>query len=384
MHLGILTGGGDVPGLNPAIKAVVNQAHARGWTVTAFRRGWAGPLNTDPTDLEATSGAYFSLTPDFVRAIDRTGGTILHTSRTKPSRIKPGDLADFVKKTAPHADDGYVDSTGHVLSVIEALKIDVLVAIGGDDTLSYASRLHQEGAPTMCIPKTMDNDVFGTDYCIGFSTCNTRAVEHISRLRTSAGSHERFLVVEMFGRNCGLTALAAGYLADTDRTLIAEVPFDMHRLADLLAKDRAASPSNYAVVVVSEGATISGEDIVQGGEADAYGHLKLGGIGEDIGARLKKLTGTNTMIQRLGYLLRSGPPDALDLTVGRNFGTMSVQMLDEGKTGLMMAVKDGKYITQPADISTKGEHRVDVENMYDTENYRPRISKVEGLPIYLR
>jgi ATP-dependent phosphofructokinase / diphosphate-dependent phosphofructokinase len=384
MHLGILTGGGDVPGLNSAIKAVVTEAFARGWTVTSFRRGWAGPLQTDPLDLEATASHRQVLTPDFVRTIDRSGGTILHSSRTNPSRTKSADLPAHVKKTVPHADAGYVDATGHVLSVIETLKIDVLIAIGGDDTLSYAARLHEEGAPTMCIPKTMDNDVFGTDYCIGFSTCTTRSVEMIHRLRTAAGSHERFLIVEMFGRNCGMTALSAGFLADADRTLIAEVPFELERLGELLAKDRNANPSNYAVVVVSEGATVAGEHIIEKGEADAYGHKKLGGIGERVGVGLKKLTGTDMMIQNLGYLLRSGPPDAVDLIVAKNFGAMAVQLIADGKTGLMMSVRDGHFATQPANISTQGEHRVNIAGMYDSENYRPKISRVEGTTMYLR
>ncbi len=384
MHLGILTGGGDVPGLNSAIKAVVNEAHLRGWTVTGFRRGWAGPVETDPLDLEATAAHRKVLTPDFVRTIDRSGGTILHSSRTRPSRIKADGLPAHVKKKTPHADAGYVDATDHVLAVIEAMKIDVLIAIGGDDTLSYAAELHERGAPTMCIPKTMDNDVFGTDYCIGFSTCVTRSVEMIHRLRTAAGSHERFLIVEMFGRNCGMTALSAGYLSDADRSLIAEVPFEMERLADLMTRDRAANPSNYAVCVVSEGAMVSGEHIIEKGEADAYGHKKLGGIGERIGVGLKNLTGTNMMIQNLGYLLRSGPPDAVDLIVAKNFGAMTVQLIEEGKTGLMVSVTDGHYTTKPANISTQGEHRVNVAGMYDTQNYRPKISKVQGTSMYLR
>ncbi|TCD15283.1 6-phosphofructokinase [Oricola cellulosilytica] len=384
MHLGILTGGGDVPGLNSAIKAVVNHAHDRGWRVTGFRRGWAGPLATDPHDLEATAGARIALTPQTVRSINRFGGTMLHSSRTNPSRIRTSALQDFVKGKSPLEEEGYVDATQHVLSVLEALKIDVLIAIGGDDTLSYAARIHREGAKAMCIPKTMDNDVFGTDYCIGFSTCTTRSVEMINQLRSTAGSHERFLIVEMFGRNCGMTALSAGYLADADRTLIAEVPFDMQRLAELMTRDRATSPSNYAVAVVSEGASVVGEDVIERGEADAYGHRKLGGIGERIGVGLKKITGTNMMIQNLGYLLRSGPPDAVDLIVGKNFGTMTVQLIGEGKSGLMMAINEGHYATQPADISTKGEHRVNVDGMYDVENYRPNISKVHGTTMYLR
>jgi 6-phosphofructokinase 1 len=384
MHLGILTGGGDVPGLNPAIKAVVNEAFDRGWHVTGFRRGWAGPVNSDPADLEGTSSARMALTPDVVRKIDRTGGTILHTSRTNPSRMRASDLPGFMSHRETSSDGSTLDVTDHVLSVLDALEIDVLVAIGGDDTLSYAARIHGEGAKTMCIPKTMDNDVFGTDYCIGFSTCVTRSVELINRLRTSVGSHERFLVVEMFGRNCGLTALMAGYLADVDRTLIAEVPFEFDKLARLLADDRAASASNYAIAVVSEGARVVGEGVAESGPADAYGHRKLGGVGQHVGHALKDITGTNVMVQNLGYLLRAGAPDAVDLMVPKNYGTMVVRLIEDGSTGLMVAVQDGSYTTQPADISTRGERRVDVDGMYDVDAYRPRIAKLDGTPMYLR
>lgn len=384
MHLGILTGGGDVPGLNPAIKAVVNEAFARGWRVTGFRRGWAGPVNSNPKDLEGTESARMVLTPDAVRGIDRTGGTILHTSRTNPSRISPAELPDFLSHRALSSETTKIDITDHVLDVLDALQIDVLVAIGGDDTLSYASRIHNEGTKTICIPKTMDNDVFGTDYCIGFSTCVTRSVELINRLRTPVGSHERFLVVELFGRNCGMTALMAGYLADTDRTLIAEVPFELDRLAELMSADREDSNLNYAIAVVSEGASIIGEDVLESGLADAYGHRKLGGIGERVGQALKERTGINVMVQNLGYLLRAGAPDAMDRMVPKNYGIMAVRLIDEGATGLMVAVENGCYTTKPADISTMGMRRVDVDAMYDRESYRPRISTLDGEPMFLR
>lgn len=384
MHLGILTGGGDVPGLNPAIKAVVIEAHRRGWRVTGFRRGWAGPLNTDARDPASTPDTHVELAPEAVRGIDRTGGTMLHTSRTNPSRMEAAQVPGFVTGKSASAEQGRVDVTQHVLAVFDAMKIDVLIAIGGDDTLSYAARIHGEGMKAMCIPKTMDNDVFGTDYCIGFSTCVTRSVEMVNRLRTSAGSHERLLFVELFGRNCGLTALAAGYLADADRTLIAEVPVELGRLAEKLKGDRAGNASGYAVTVVSEGAKVSGEDVIERGSADAYGHRKLGGIAERIGAGVKQLTGTHIMVQNLGYLLRSGNPDAVDLIVPKNYGTMAVQLIEEGRTGLMVAVRDGCYAVQPADISTKGFHRVDVDSMYDEENYRPAIRRVEGSPMYLK
>ncbi len=384
MHLGILTGGGDVPGLNPAIKAIVNESFARGWRVTGFRRGWAGPVNSDPDNLDGTQSSRMVLTPAVVRGIDRTGGTILHTSRTNPSVIRAADLPKFLSHGAPSSNDATVDVTDHVLAVLDALEIDVLIAIGGDDTLAFASRIHSEGAKVICIPKTMDNDVFGTDYCIGFSTCITRSVELINRLRTPVGSHERFLVVEMFGRNCGLSALMAGSLADADRTLIAEVPFDLDRLARMLTQDRANSRSNYAITVVSEGASVRGEDVMESGTGDAYGHRKLGGIGERVGQAMKERTGINVMVQELGYLLRAGAPDAVDLMVPKNFGTMAVRLIEDGSTGLMVVVEDGCYTTKPADISTKGKRRVDVDAMYDVDAYRPRTAELDGTPMYLR
>jgi 6-phosphofructokinase 1 len=383
MHLGILTGGGDVPGLNPAIKSVVTEAFARGWRVTGFRRGWAGLVNSDPSDLHGSAGARMELTPEAVHGIDRTGGTILHTSRTNPSRIMVADLPAFHAHRAPPSGEEKVDVTDHVLAVLNALKIDVLIAIGGDDTLSYAARIHTEGAKTICIPKTMDNDVFGTEYCIGFSTCVTRSVELINRLRTPVGSHERLLVVELFGRNCGLTALMAGYLADVDRTLIAEVPFDMDRLTELMVADRAAHMSNYAITVVSEGASAIGEDVLESGSADAYGHRKLGGIGERVGHAIKARTGINVMVQNLGYLLRAGAPDAIDRMVPKNFGSMAVRLIEEGSTGLMVAIENGCYTTKPADISTKGKRRVDVDAMYDVAAYRPSFVRLDGEPMFL-
>ena len=385
MHLAVLTGGGDVPGLNPAIQSIVHEASLRGWRVTGFRRGWAGPLNFNPDDIPGSDACTMNLTAETVWGIDRTGGTILKTSRTKPSRTKKRDLPEFLKaKFSDVEDEAPVDATDHVLKVFEAMNIDVLIAIGGDDTLSYAAHLHEQGLPTICLPKTMDNDVFGTDYCIGFSTCVTRSVELINRLRTPVGSHERFLVVELFGRNCGYSSLYAGYLAGVDRTLIAEVPFDMEKVADLLAGDRQRNSSNYAIVVVSEGAAMTGEGVLESGEADAYGHRKLGGIGQVVGAELKRLTGTNVMIQSLAYLLRAGAPDAVDLMVPKNFGSMAIRLIEADRTGLMVAIKDGKYTTEPANIHITGERRVDVPTMYDTENYRPDIRQLEGMPMLLR
>lgn len=383
MRIAILTGGGDVPGLNPCIKSITMGAVREGWDVVGFRRGWAGPLSYDPANPESAREHLIALTPDIVRTIDRTGGTMLHSSRTNPAKVKAGDLPAFLAGSGLPQKDGKVDATAHILKVLEALKIDALVAIGGDDTLSYAARLHREGFCVMAAPKTMDNDVFGTDYCMGFSTAVSRSVECINALRTPAGSHERIAVIELFGRNCGETALLSGYLADADRTLIAEVPFDIGRLAEFLAKDRAANPSQYAVLVLSEGAVMQGGKIVEEGEADAYGHRKLGGIGEMVGAEITRLTGLGVLNQKLAYLMRGGPPDALDQMVARNYGTMVVQLLAEGKRGLMAAIQDGRYTSVPVDSCIQGVRRVDVEAFYDAQAYRPRVARIAAKPMFL-
>jgi 6-phosphofructokinase len=383
MRIAILTGGGDVPGLNPCIKAVTMGAVREGWEVVGFRRGWAGPLSYDPANPDSAKEHLIALTPDVVRTIDRTGGTMLHSSRTNPAKVKANDLPAFLTGSGLPQKDGKFDATAHILKVLEALKIDALVAIGGDDTLSYAARLHREGVCVMAAPKTMDNDVFGTDYCMGFSTAVSRSVECINALRTPAGSHERIAVIELFGRNCGETALLSGYLADADRTLIAEVPFDIGRLAEFLAKDRAANPSQYAILVLSEGAVMQGGKIVEEGEADAYGHRKLGGIGEMVGAEITRLTGLGVLNQKLAYLMRGGPPDALDQMVARNYGTMVVQLLAEGKRGLMAAIQDGRYTSVPVDSCIQGVRRVDVDAFYDAQAYRPRIARIAAKPMFL-
>jgi len=381
MRIAVLTGGGDVPGLNPCIKAITEGALSEGWDVLGFRRGWAGPLNYNPDRPEESARYLLPLTHEQVRTIDRTGGTILHSSRTNPAKMKPSDLPDFLKGLP--VKDGKVDATTHVLRVLEALKIDALMALGGDDTLSYAARLHQEGFAVMACPKTMDNDVFGTDYCMGFSTAVTRSVEAIRALRTPTGSHERIGVVELFGRNCGETALLAGYLADADRTLIAEVPFDMEKLAALLTEDRARNPSRYAMLILSEGAQMKEGPIVEDGPEDAYGHRKLGGIGEMVGAEIERLTGIGVMNEKLAYLMRAGPADALDLMVSKNYGAMAIQLLKDGKRGLMMAIQGGRYTSVPVDTCIKGTRRVDIPALYDVDAYRPRIAAFAGKPMFL-
>jgi len=301
--------------------------------------------------------------------------------------VKPDAVPDFLKDPehpeAEAADSSTRDFTPHVLKNLEYLQIDRLIPIGGDDTLSYGERLHREGFPVVAIPKTMDNDVYGTDYCIGFSTAVTRSVQFIHQLRTSAGSHERIAVIELFGRNSGETSLISSYLAGVDRALISEVPFDPERLADLVARDKKTNPSNYAMVTVSEGAHMLGGKVVEYGETDAYGHRKLGGIGEITGEALKKLTGENIITQRLAYLMRSGAPDALDLMVGTNYAHLAVDLIVSGSSGRMVALRDGAYTHVAMSVVTSGVKRVDVDELYDAQHYRPKVRHVLGKPMFL-
>ncbi len=381
MKIGILTGGGDVPGLNPCIKAVVNRVSHDGHEVVGLRRGWAALLHHDLDDSDSAAEWFQPLTPAIVRTIDRTGGTFLHTSRTNPSRVRPDEvpahLADGV------SGDGPFDFTAHALRVIEALGIDILVPIGGDDTLSYALRMHEEGVPVIAIPKTMDNDVHGTDYCIGFSTAVTRGVQFIHNLRTSTGSHERIAVIELFGRYSGETSLVTAYLAGVDRALISEVPFEIDRLGRLLLDDKRENPSNYAMVTVSEGATLAGGDLVLSGEEDAYGHRKLGGIGELTAALLKEHTGEDMIVQVIGYLMRSGAPDSLDLMVATNYAVMAADLALERASGRMVALRSGTYTAVPLTAMREGVKRVDVDELYDREAYRPKLRHVTGKPMFL-
>jgi 6-phosphofructokinase 1 len=279
--------------------------------------------------------------------------------------------------------EGPVDATEHVLKVLETLRVDALVAIGGDDTLSYAVRLDREGFPVVAIPKTMDNDVPGTEYCIGFSTAVTRSVNFLIDLRTPTGSHERIAVVELFGRYCGETALFTGYLGSADRTVISEVPCNVERLANYLAEDQDANPSHYAILVISEGAVLEGGDRVQGGKPDAYGHLKLGGIGDLVGAEIERITGRQTLVQRLAYLMRSGPPDSVDRLVATNFANLAYDRIRGGHNGEMVALQKGCYTVVPIETAISGKRRVDVAAYYDRETYTPRMSQVLGLPMFL-
>lgn len=378
MRIGILTGGGDVPGLNACIKSVVERVRDRG-EVVGLRRGWASMVEIDPTDPHNVGQFVQPLTPASVRTIDRTGGTMLHTSRTNPSNVTtpPDFLKGEVEGEPPY------DLTPHALKVLDHLGIDVLIPIGGDDTLSYGLRLHKEGVPVIAIPKTMDNDVHGTDYCIGFSTAVTRSVQFIHQLRTSAGSHERLAVVELFGRYSGETSLVSAYLSSVDRALISEVDFDVEKLAALLMDDRAKNPSNYAMVTVSEGAKMLEGDIHLSGEADAYGHRKLGGIGDQTGEMLKQITGVPIISQKLGYLMRSGSPDSLDLMVATNYAVMAADLALEGSRGRMVALRSGTYTNVPISQTGEGVKRVDVDALYDVDAYRPKVRQVAGKPMFL-
>jgi 6-phosphofructokinase 1 len=306
---------------------------------------------------------------------------MLHTSRTNPQRVRPREVPDFLADRA--IGDGPFDFTDQVKAALEDQKIDVLIPIGGDDTLSYGMRMHDEGVPVIAIPKTMDNDVHGTEYCIGFSTAVTRGVDFITSLRTSTGSHERIAVVELFGRNSGETALVTAYLAGVDRVLISEIPFDIDRLAAMLLHDRNNNPSNYAMVAISEGATIIGGDVIESGEPDAYGHRKLGGIGSVTGQLLIEKTGIGIIEQRLAYLMRSGSPDSLDLMVAINYAVMAADLAMEGSTGRMVALRGGTYTNVPISVTKEGVKRVDVTELYDAENYRAKVRHVTGKPMFL-
>jgi len=381
VKIGILTGGGDVPGLNPCIKAVVLRAHAQGHQVVGIRHGWGGLLDADLDDRQSVEQNIVPLTPADVRTIDRSGGTVLHTSRTNPGRVAAGSVPAFLAGEAEG--EGPFDFTPHVLRVLESQGIEVIIPIGGDDTLSYALRLHDEGMKVIAIPKTMDNDVHGTDYCIGFSTAVTRSVQFIHNLRTAAGSHERIAVVELFGRYSGETCLVTGYLAGVDRAVISEVPVDIQKLAALLTADKAANPSNYAMLAISEGAVIEGGEMVLSGEEDAYGHRKLGGVGAQAGELIREITGQGIILQQVAYLMRSGSPDSLDLMVAINYATMAADLAIEGRSGRMVALRGGTYTNVPISVTREGVKRVDVDELYDAEAYRPKVRNVGGKPMFL-
>ncbi len=384
-RIGVLTGGGDVPGLNPCIKALAYRAIDEGYEVVGIRKGWGGLLYCNPDDPASVAEYIVPLDKQRVRTVDRTGGTFLHTSRTNPGKTRPKDVPEFLKGTPAQTidDKGTLDFTPHVLRVLEKLGIDTLTPIGGDDTLSYAERLYREGFHVVAIPKTMDNDVYGTDYCIGFSTAVTRSVEFIHQLRTSIGSHERVAVIELFGRNSGETSLISSYLAGVDRALISEVHFDPEKLSTFLVEDKKRNPSCYAICTISEGAQMIGGKIVEYGQADAYGHMKLGGIGMLTADAIKKITGEDVLYQPLSYLMRSGAPDSLDLMVAVNYANLAISLIKRGASNRMVALRNGTYTSVPISTIMQGLKRVDVDELYDAENYQPKVRHVDGKPMFL-
>ena len=392
MHRGtvaILTGGGDVPGLNPAIRAITIRALRDGYRVLGIRRGWGGLVDFDRRSGAETGDCVIELSEDTVNRAGRTGGTFLHTSRTNPTKVPraalPAHLADKY-------DGPVVDVTPDVLANIEHLKINSLIAIGGDDTLRYAQRLHQERVNVVAIPKTMDNDVPGTDYSIGFSTCVTRTIELTHRLRTSAGSHERYLVLEVFGRYAGFSALLPTMAGAAHRCVIPEYPFHMERLAELLTVDRRLHPSKYSVVLVSEGARMLDQEQMtfEGQATDQFGHRKLGGIGELVSARLQELSPRfnngrpiGVVNQRLGYLVRSGDPDGVDSIVGMAFGNYALDLVQAGRFGRLVALRKGCYDSVPLETVTATKKVVNVEQHYNTDRLRPMYRAFEGLPMFI-
>jgi 6-phosphofructokinase 1 len=388
-RIAILTGGGDVPGLNAVIKQVTYRGTDMDYEVIGIRRGWEGLTHVNLEDPASKSRYILPLDRLNTRTIDRTGGTFLHSSRTNPAKMKsiPDHLkgVEFPKKEGVGKDGKPVvtfDMTKQVLKNLEALGADYVVAIGGDDTLSYAARLDKEGVPVLCIPKTMDNDVRNTEYCIGFSTAITRAESAIQRQRTTVGSHERIGVFRVFGRDAGFTALYTAYVTNI-RCLIPEYKVDLHKLIDLLVADKRNNPSNYSLVVLSEGAEWEGYQVKHYGEADAYGHQKKANVGDDLSEEIKRIAREETIVSDLTYDLRSGDPDFTDKLVATTFGNMAMDALAEGKTNLMTGIVNGCFDLVPIPDPALGPRKVDVESMYNTERYRPNYANKRGLPIWL-
>ncbi|MEM7344323.1 MAG: 6-phosphofructokinase, partial [Chloroflexota bacterium] len=380
--IAILTGGGDVPGLNPAIRAITIRARREGYEVIGIRRGWAGAVEIIRDKKVDNSGNYINLTGSIMNRAGRTGGTYIHTSRTRPSHVPSVNVPEHLRKE--YADE-VNDLTEEVLKNLEFLGVDYLIPIGGDDTLSYGVRLHQEGVKVIGIPKTMDNDVPGTDYCIGFSTCVTRTIELTHSLRTSAGSHERLLVLEVFGRYAGFTAMLPTMAGAADRCVIPEHKFDMDQLTEILVEDRVRNPSNYSVVLISEGAMYQGgEMIFQDATTDAYGHKKLGGIGDLVAAELRERSlkfnngkKVNVINQKLGYLVRCGNPDAIDSIVPMAYGNLALDLILSGMHGRLVILRNGRYDNAPIEVVTRTKKFVDINEHYNMERLRPHYHSFE-------
>jgi len=380
-RLGILTGGGDVPGLNTVIHDVTLRAYYDNVEVFGIRRGWGGLIYMDPDGKTSDDEHLVKLDRLGVRRIDRTGGTILRTSRTNP--IKVFHNADLEKYRGIKLDKT-TDLTNDVLKNIERLGLDALIAIGGDDTLSYAVHLKSKGINVIGVPKTMDNDVNGTEYCIGFSSAISKSMVLIDNLRTPMGSHERFGVIELFGRNAGFTALYSAFMSRESRALIPEYDFDPNHVIELLVHDRENNPSHYAIVLVSEGAKPVGGEILEAGSPDQYGHKKLGGIGFQVSDFITNTTGYHTIVQRLGYFMRSGAPDAVDKMVAGFFANIAFDCIVNSEFGVLTAIVDGKYDTVPIESVTAAKRVVDVDKFYNKERYRPRFTNMKGLPLFLK
>ena len=388
MRIGILTGGGDVPGLNPAIRAITIRALREGYEVIGIRRGWAGLIEMVPDKDADNSASYQFLSEDVVNKVGRTGGTFLHSSRVRPSRVPRRNIPEHLKNKYT---DEINDLTPEVLKNLDFLGIDYLIPIGGDDTLSYGVRLQKEGFKIVAMPKTMDNDVPGTEYCIGFSTCVTRTIGMTHQLRTTAGSHERFLVIEVFGRYAGFTALLPTMAGAANRCVIPECKFDIEHLTGLLTEDRYTNPSHYSVVIVSEGAMFQGGEMVfKDQEKDAYGHKKLGGIGELVAKQLKELSPRynqgkpiNVINQKLGYLVRCGDPDAIDSIVPMAFGNIALDLILKGVHGRLVNLKNGKYGDCPLEVVTSFKKVVNVEEYYNTKRLRPKYKSFKSRPFFI-
>lgn len=387
-RIGILTGGGDVPGLNAVIKGVVYRGSEMGCEVIGIRRGWEGLTHVNLEDPNSQARYILPLNRENTRTIDRTGGTFLHTSRTNPAKMKtlPDHLKgrEFPKReiTKKGVTSEVIDITSQVMKNIEMLRLDYLITIGGDDTLSYAARLDKEGFGVVAIPKTMDNDVRNTEYCIGFSTAITRAVDAIERQRTTVGSHERVGIFRVFGRDAGYTALYTAYVTPM-RCAIPEYRFNLEKMIDLLIRDKRSNPSNYSLVVLSEGAEWEGYQVKEYGEPDAYGHRKKMSVGEDLSGEIKRRTGEETVVSDLTYDLRGGSPDFVDKLVATTYGNMALDAIQDGKSGLMTAIANGCFAMVGIPDPKDGPRRVDIDSMYNTERYRPRYDKKLGLPIFL-
>jgi 6-phosphofructokinase 1 len=386
--IAILTGGGDVPGLNPAIRAITIRANREGFKVIGLRRGWAGITELVRDKKADNSKCFMLLTNDIVNKAGRTGGTFLHSSRTKPSKMPLAHVPEHLKDSYKEEIN---DLTPEVIKNLEWLGVDYLIPIGGDDTLSYGVRLYKEGVKVVAIPKTMDNDVPGTDYCIGFSTCVTRTISMTNNLRTSAGSHERILVMEVFGRYAGFTAMLPAMAGAANRCVIPEYEFDIPHLTELLVQDRNNNPSKYSVVLVSEGAMFKGGEMMfQNAEKDMFGHAKLGGIGDVVSAEIKSLTAgfnngktINIINQKLGYLVRGGDPDAVDSIVPMAYGNLALDLILGGFHGRLVVLKNGRYDDVPLDVVTNSKKIVNVNKYYNIERLRPHYNRFEMKPMFL-